>query len=136
TGVNDEDNESKRMWAAGYVVREASRRPSNWRSQRSLEDDLLGNGIVGIRGVDTRALTRHLREAGAMKSGIFSGDAAAASDADLIAQVNAQPSMAGRNISAEVSVDTAYVVEPADHGYEGEAKHTVAAIDLGMKSMT
>ncbi|ALD63973.1 carbamoyl phosphate synthase small subunit [Arthrobacter sp. LS16] len=136
TGVNDEDNESKRMWAAGYVVREASRRPSNWRSERTLEDDLLSNGIVGIRGVDTRALTRHLRDAGAMKSGIFSGDAAAASEADLIAQVTAQPPMAGRNISAQVSTDEAYVVEPADHGYEGQAKHTVAAIDLGMKSMT
>ena len=136
TGVNDEDAESTRMWAAGYVVREASRRPSNWRSQRSLEDDLIANGIVGIRGVDTRALTRHLRDAGAMKAGIFSGDDAAAPEADLIAQVTAQPSMAGRNISAEVSTDEAYVVEPADHGYEGQAKHTVAAVDLGIKSMT
>ena len=100
TGVNDEDAESTRMWAAGYVVREASRRPSNWRSQRSLEDDLIANGIVGIRGVDTRALTRHLRDAGAMKAGIFSGDDAAATDAELIAAVKAQPSMEGRNISA------------------------------------
>lgn len=136
TGVNDEDAESTRMWAAGYVVRDASRRPSNWRSQRTLEDDLISNDIVGIRGVDTRALTRHLRDAGAMKAGIFSGDDAAASDEQLIAAVNAQPSMEGRNISAEVSVDEAYIVEPAEHGYEGEIKYTVAAIDLGMKSMT
>ena len=136
TGVNSEDPESTRMWAAGYVVRDAARRPSNWRSERTLDEDLVEYGIVGIQGVDTRALTRHLRDAGAMKSGIFSGDDAAKSDAELVELVKAQPSMAGRNISAEVSVDTAYIVEPADHGYTGEPKRTVAAIDLGMKSMT
>ncbi|CBT75928.1 MULTISPECIES: glutamine-hydrolyzing carbamoyl-phosphate synthase small subunit [Glutamicibacter] len=136
TGVNSEDPESTRIWAAGYVVRDAARRPSNWRSERTLDEELVEYGIVGIQGVDTRALTRHLREAGAMKSGIFSGDDAAKSDAELIETVKAQPSMAGRNISAEVSVSEAYIVEPADHGYTGEAKHTVAAIDLGMKSMT
>ncbi|QEP07285.1 glutamine-hydrolyzing carbamoyl-phosphate synthase small subunit [Glutamicibacter sp. ZJUTW] len=136
TGVNSEDPESTRMWAAGYVVRDAARRPSNWRSERTLDEDLVEYGIVGIQGVDTRALTRHLRDAGAMKSGIFSGDDAAKSDAELVEMVKAQPSMAGRNISAEVSVDTAYIVEPADHGYTGEPKRTVAAIDLGMKSMT
>ncbi|MFJ5106613.1 MULTISPECIES: glutamine-hydrolyzing carbamoyl-phosphate synthase small subunit [unclassified Glutamicibacter] len=136
TGVNSQDPESTRMWAAGYVVRDAARRPSNWRSERTLDADLVEYGIVGIQGVDTRALTRHLRDAGAMKSGIFSGDDAAKTDAELVALVKAQPSMAGRNISAEVSVDAAYIVEPTDHGYDGEAKHTVAAIDLGMKSMT
>jgi carbamoyl-phosphate synthase small subunit len=136
TGVNSEDPESTRIWAAGYVVRDAARRPSNWRSERTLDEELVEYGIVGIQGVDTRALTRHLREAGAMKSGIFSGDDAAKSDAELIETVKAQPSMAGRNISAEVSVSEAYIVEPVDHGYTGEAKHTVAAIDLGMKSMT
>jgi len=136
TGVNSEDPESSRMWAAGYVVRDAARRPSNWRSERTLDEDLKEYGIVGIRGVDTRALTRHLREAGAMKAGVFSGDDAAKSDAELIEIVKAQPLMAGRNISAEVSVDQPYIVEPADHGHTGEVKHTVAAIDLGMKSMT
>lgn len=136
TGVNDEDPESTRMWAAGYVVREASRRPSNWRSVRTLEDDLISNNIVGIERIDTRALTRHLREAGAMKAGIFSGAAADRPDAELVAEVAAQPSMVGRNISAEVSVDEAYFVEPKDHGWDGEVKHTVAAIDLGIKAMT
>lgn len=136
TGVNDEDPESTRMWAAGYVVREASRRPSNWRSVRSLEADLISNGIVGIERVDTRALTRHLREAGAMKAGIFSGAAAARPEAELVAEVAAQPAMAGRNISAEVSADAAYFVEPKDHGWQGEVTHTVAAIDLGIKAMT
>ena len=136
TGVNDEDPESNRMWAAGYVVREASRRPSNWRSARTLEEDLIGNGIVGIERIDTRALTRHLREAGAMKAGIFSGEAAERPVEQLVAEVAAQPSMEGRNISAEVSAEAAYFVEPKDHGWDGEVRHTVAAIDLGIKAMT
>ncbi|MCW4464808.1 glutamine-hydrolyzing carbamoyl-phosphate synthase small subunit [Glutamicibacter sp. MNS18] len=136
TGVNDEDPESNRMWAAGYVVREASRRPSNWRSTRTLEEDLIGNGIVGIERIDTRALTRHLREAGAMKAGIFSGPAAERPVDQLVAEVAAQPSMEGRNISAEVSAEAAYFVEPKDHGWDGEVRHTVAAIDLGIKAMT
>ncbi|GAA2952347.1 glutamine-hydrolyzing carbamoyl-phosphate synthase small subunit [Glutamicibacter bergerei] len=136
TGVNSEDPESTRMWPAGYVVRDAARRPSNWRSERTLDEDLVEYGIIGIRNVDTRALTRHLRDAGAMKSGIFSGEAAAQPETELIAAVKAQPAMAGRNISAEVSVATAYTVEPADHGFSGAPLHTVAAVDLGMKSMT
>ncbi|MEO6530597.1 MAG: carbamoyl-phosphate synthase domain-containing protein, partial [Specibacter sp.] len=73
TGVNAADNESIKIWAAGYVVRDAARRPSNWRSEGSLDDELISHGIVGIQGVDTRAITRHLRERGAMKAGIFSG---------------------------------------------------------------
>ena len=76
TGMNDEDPESRRIWVAGYVVRDPSRTASNWRSRRSLEDDLVAAGVVGIAGVDTRALTRHLRERGAMRCGIASGDAA------------------------------------------------------------
>ena len=76
TGMNDEDMESSRIWVAGFVVREPSRVVSNFRSQRSLDDDLAEAGIVGISGVDTRAITRHIRSAGAMRAGIFSGDAA------------------------------------------------------------
>src|SRR6201996_6468107 len=72
TGVNDEDDESRRIWVAGYVVRDPARRPSNWRSRRSLDDELAAQGIVGISGIDTRALTRHLRERGAMRCGISS----------------------------------------------------------------
>src|SRR6266487_4210475 len=74
TGVNDEDAESRRIWVAGYVVRDPARRPSNWRSQRSLDDELAAHGIVGISGIDTRALTRHLRERGAMRCGVSSTD--------------------------------------------------------------
>jgi carbamoyl-phosphate synthase small subunit len=136
TGVNDEDAESKRIWAAGYVVREAARRPSNWRSQRTLDEELVTYDVVGISRIDTRALTRHLREAGAMKSGIFSGTAAEAPLETLIKIVNEQPSMAGANLSERVSTKEAYVVEPKDHGFTGEVEFSIAAIDLGIKAMT
>ncbi|MGA7205839.1 MAG: glutamine-hydrolyzing carbamoyl-phosphate synthase small subunit, partial [Specibacter sp.] len=136
TGVNAADNESTRIWAAGYVVRDAARRPSNWRSEGTLDDELSGQGVVGIQGVDTRAITRHLRERGAMKAGIFSGTDAARTDAELVAAVNAQPSMEGSQLAEDVSVKEAYVVEPSAHGWEGEAKFAIAAIDLGIKGMT
>ena len=69
TGVNDEDQESAQIWVAGYVVRDPARRASNWRSVRTLDDDLVAQGIVGISEIDTRALTRHLRERGVMRAG-------------------------------------------------------------------
>ncbi|NKX54057.1 glutamine-hydrolyzing carbamoyl-phosphate synthase small subunit [Arthrobacter mobilis] len=136
TGVNDEDAESRRIWVAGYIVRDAARRPSNWRSERSLDEELVAQGIVGIQGVDTRAITRHLRERGAMRAGIFSGAAAARPEADLLAEVKAQAPMEGARLAEEVSIEAAYVVDPADHGWEGEPRFTIAALDLGIKSMT
>ncbi|WP_449372941.1 glutamine-hydrolyzing carbamoyl-phosphate synthase small subunit [Arthrobacter psychrolactophilus] len=136
TGVNQADNESTRIWAAGYIVRDAARRPSNWRSEGTLDDELSKQGIVGIQGVDTRAITRHLRERGAMKAGIFSGAEAARPEAELLAEVLAQPSMAGLRLADEVSVDEAYIVEPSAHGWEGEPLFTIAALDLGIKAMT
>lgn len=136
TGVNAADNESTKIWAAGYVVRDAARRPSNWRSEGTLDDELSNQGIVGIQGVDTRAITRHLRERGAMKAGIFSGEDAARTDAELLAVVKQQPGMEGSQLAEEVSVSEAYVVEPADHGWEGEPRFSIAAIDLGIKAMT
>ncbi|MFI6082060.1 glutamine-hydrolyzing carbamoyl-phosphate synthase small subunit [Streptomyces sp. NPDC051217] len=134
TGVNDEDDESGRIWVAGYVVRDPARIPSNWRSRRSLDEELVRQGVVGISGVDTRALTRHLRERGAMRVGIFSGDTLAGAlndDAALTARVREAPGMKGANLSAEVAVTEAYVV-PAI----GTKRFTVAAIDLGIKGMT
>ena len=136
TGVNRDDAESRRIWVAGYIVRDPARRPSNWRSEKSLDDELVEQGVVGIQGVDTRAITRHLRERGAMKAGIFSGPDAARSDAELLAEVNGQRSMEGFRLAEEVSVDTRYVVEPSDHGWDGEPRFTVAALDLGIKAMT
>ena len=70
TGWNDVDDESRRIWVAGYVVRDLSRVRSNWRSNRSLNDVLRDQGVVGIAEIYTRALTRHLRERGAMRVGI------------------------------------------------------------------
>ncbi|MBT2471629.1 glutamine-hydrolyzing carbamoyl-phosphate synthase small subunit [Streptomyces sp. ISL-66] len=130
TGVNDEDAESSRIWVAGYVVRDPARVPSNWRSRRSLDEELVQQGVVGISGIDTRALTRHLRERGAMRVGIFSG-ASVADDATLLARVQEAPQMKGADLSAEVSTKETYVV-PAI----GEKKFTVAAVDLGIKGMT
>lgn len=136
TGVNQSDNESIKIWAAGYIVRDAARRPSNWRSEGTLDDQLSREGIVGIQGVDTRAITRHLRERGAMKAGIFSGTDAQVSDAELLSLVKAQPAMEGSALAEEVSVKEAYVVEPSDHGWQGEPRFTIAAVDLGIKGMT
>jgi carbamoyl-phosphate synthase small subunit len=136
TGVNREDAESRKIWVAGYIVRDAARRPSNWRSERSLDEELIEQGIIGIQGVDTRAITRHLRERGAMKAGIFSGQEAARPMPELLAQVNGQAPMEGARLAEEVSIDAAYVVEPADHGWEGEPRFSIAALDLGIKSMT
>jgi carbamoyl-phosphate synthase small subunit len=128
TGVNDEDPESKRIWVAGYVVREPARIPSNWRSRRSLDEELKAQGVVGISGIDTRALTRHLRERGAMRVGISTIE----TDPErLLEKVKASAEMSGANLSEAVSTGEAYVV-PA----QGEKRFTVAALDLGIKDMT
>ncbi|MFI8827274.1 glutamine-hydrolyzing carbamoyl-phosphate synthase small subunit [Streptomyces sp. NPDC053431] len=130
TGVNDEDPESARIWVSGYVVRDPARVSSNWRAQRSLDEELRHQGVVGIQGIDTRALTRHLRESGAMRVGIFSGSALP-DEGTMLAEVRQQPEMKGANLSAEVATKETYVV-PAI----GEKKFTVAAVDLGIKGMT
>ncbi|GAA3369204.1 glutamine-hydrolyzing carbamoyl-phosphate synthase small subunit [Streptomyces sannanensis] len=130
TGVNDEDPESSRIWVSGYVVRDPARVPSNWRAKRSLDEELRHQGVVGIQGIDTRALTRHLRECGAMRVGIFSGNALP-DEGTMLAEVRQQPEMKGADLSAEVATKETYVV-PAI----GEKKFTVAAVDLGIKGMT
>ena len=131
TGMNDEDEESSRIWVAGFVVRDPSRVVSNFRSQRSLDDDLVEEGIVGISGVDTRAITRRLRDAGAMRSGIFSGTDALLSPEEQLAIVKAGRDMRGLNLSGEVSTQSAYVV-PAI----GERLGNLAVLDLGVKTST
>ena len=77
TGWNDEDSESKgdKIWVAGLVVRDLSRRVSNWRADRSLEEEMSAQGIIGIQGIDTRAVVRHLRDKGSVAAGLFSGEA-------------------------------------------------------------
>ncbi len=128
TGVNDEDGESTRIWVAGYVVRDPARLPSSWRSLRTLDDELSAQGVVGISGIDTRALTRHLRERGAMRVGIASDGS---SGETLLSRVRQAPEMTGAALAAEVSVTEPYVVPAV-----GERRLTVAALDLGIKTMT
>ncbi|MDO5501774.1 MAG: glutamine-hydrolyzing carbamoyl-phosphate synthase small subunit [Actinomycetia bacterium] len=131
TGWTDEDDESSRIWVAGFVVRDPAVRPSNWRSRGSLEDTLRSQGVVGISGIDTRALTRHLRERGAMRAGIFSGAAASGSREELVLKVTSAPRMSGARLAEEVTTTQPYVV-PA----QGEQRFTVAVVDLGLKAMT
>ena len=136
TGVNDADRESRAIFAAGYVVRDAARRPSNWRAERTLDEELEAFGVVGIREVDTRAITRRLRTEGSMRAGVFSGEHAARPEAELLAEVRAQPSMAGARLAESVTTEQPYVIEPAEHGWEGEPIAEIAALDLGIKAAT
>src|SRR3954453_17758541 len=104
TGVNAEDDESDRIWVAGYVVRDPARRPSNWRPTGDLGERLAAEGVVGISGVDTRALTRHLRSRGAMRVGIST---VSLDPGELLAKVQASPEMVGADLSAEVTTPRA-----------------------------
>ena len=131
TGVNDEDDESRRIWVAGYVVRDPAVRPSSWRSRRSLEHVLVEQGIVGISGIDTRALTRHLRERGAMRVGVFSGPLVLESQDALLERVLSAPQMSGAALAGEVTTPEPYVVPAV-----GLKRLTVAALDLGIKART
>ncbi|MFV0460126.1 MAG: glutamine-hydrolyzing carbamoyl-phosphate synthase small subunit [Actinomycetales bacterium] len=130
TGWNDEDDESQQIWVAGYVVRDPARRTSNWRATADLADTLARQGVVGISGIDTRALTRHLRERGAMRVGVFSGPDLAGQP-ELLERVRSAPQMRGADLAGQVSTAEPYVVAAV-----GEKRFTVAAIDLGIKAMT
>jgi carbamoyl-phosphate synthase small subunit len=129
TGVNTFDNESSKYWVAGFVVRNPSTVTSNWRSEKDLESELISQGIVGIQGVETRAITRHLRDRGAMKVGIFSG--LDLTREEMVVEVRRQADMAGSYLCADVSTAKTYVVAA-----QGVKKYTVAAIDLGIKGAT
>jgi carbamoyl-phosphate synthase small subunit len=129
TGVNTPDNESKKIWVAGFVVRNPSTITSNWRSEKDLEVELIEQGIVGIQGIDTRALTRHLRDRGAMRVGIFSD--LEISREEMVIEVRKTDAMSGSYLSADVSTPKPYIVRAI-----GEKKFTVAAIDLGIKGAT
>jgi carbamoyl-phosphate synthase small subunit len=130
TGINDTDPESRRMWVSGYVVREPARLASSWRSQRSLQAELAAQGITGIAMPGTRALTRHLRDAGAMRAGIST----VTEDAEeLRARVLASPQMIGADLAGEVTTPETYVIRPPD-GIP--VRYRVAAVDLGIKAAT
>ncbi len=131
TGVNARDEESDRIWVAGYVVRDPSRIVSNYRSEHSLDEELTKYGIVGISGIDTRALTRHLRSAGSMRAGIFSGVAAEASEAELLERVRSSVKMQGLSLSDQVTTIDAYEELPSTTPIG-----KVAIVDLGIKKST
>ena len=129
TGVNDFDNESAKIWVAGFVVRNPSSLTSNWRAQNDLEAELISQGVVGIQGVDTRAITRHLRDRGAMRVGIFSG--LELTREGMVVEVRKAEAMSGAFLVKDVSTPATYVV-PAI----GQKKFNIAALDLGIKAAT
>ena len=129
TGMNARDNESSKIWVAGFVVRNPSPITSNWRSEIDLVDVLVEQNIVGISGIDTRALTRHLRDRGAMRVGIFSD--LELSREEMVIEVRKSGQMVGSFLSADVSTPEKYTIEA-----QGEKKFTVVAVDLGIKGAT
>lgn len=131
TGVNTRDEESDKVWVSGYVVRDASRIVSNFRSEESLPSELEKFGVVGIAGIDTRALTRHLRDRGAMRGGVFSGAAFYLSEQEQLDEVLAASEMKGLSLSDLVSTKEPYTVP-----HQGEYLGRVAIVDLGIKRST
>lgn len=131
TGVNARDEESSKVWVAGYVVRDASRIVSNFRAEKSLGEELEKYSVVGIAGVDTRALTRHLRSAGTMRAGIFSGELAKTPIEELLGEVQSAVKMKGLSLSDTVTTGAAYT-----NAAEGQFVGRVAILDLGIKRST
>src|SRR5215203_5123426 len=125
-GVNEADVESRRPWVEGFVVREASRIASNWRSTESLDDYLKRSGIVGIEHIDTRALVRHIRDKGAMRAGIST---TTLDRAELLVKVLATPSMDNRELASSVSAEASYNVSS-----DGDARYHIVAYDFGVKT--
>jgi carbamoyl-phosphate synthase small subunit len=131
TGVNTRDEESNRIWVSGYVVREPSRVVSSYRSERSLDEELEENFVVGISGIDTRALTRHIRSRGAMRAGIFSGPRSEQTIERLVEIVREAPEMKGQSLSDIVTTPDAYEVP-----HMGQFIGRVSILDLGIKRST
>ena len=129
TGMNAYDNESSKIWVSGFVVRNPSPMTSNWRSEIDLVDVLVEQNIVGISGIDTRALTRHLRDRGAMRVGIFSD--LELSREEMVIEVRKSGQMVGSFLSADVSTPEIYTIAAM-----GKKKFTVVAVDLGIKGAT
>jgi carbamoyl-phosphate synthase small subunit len=130
TGINDEDAESHRIWVSGYVVREPARIASSWRARRSLDEELAAQGVPGIAVTGTRALTRHLRERGAMRAAISTADG---DPQALLSRVLASPSMLGADLAREVSTAAPYTVSPPPGT---GVRYRVTAVDLGIKAAT
>lgn len=138
TGVNLEDPESEKVWAAGFVVRSLSPIVSNWRGRGDLASYLRAQGIVGVADVATRALVRHIREKGVMRAVVASGAAASESER-LVALARESPDMSGANLVDEVTAAEAYEWrEGSDSNWYGDrvtdaAGPLVVAYDFGIK---
>jgi carbamoyl-phosphate synthase small subunit len=128
TGVNDEDPESGQVWVSGYVVREPARLASSWRATRDLDAYLRAEGVPGLAVRGTRALTRRVREQGAMRAAISTVETSAEK---LLERVLASPHMTGADLARVVSTPEPYTVRPA-----GPARYRVVAVDLGIKAST
>ena len=128
TGVNDEDPESGQVWVSGYVVREPARIASSWRATRGLDAYLRAEGVPGIAIRGTRALTRRVRERGAMRAAISTVET---DPARLLDRVLASPQMTGADLARVVSTPEPYTIPPS-----GEARYRVVAVDLGIKAST
>ena len=140
-GVNDEDVESDRIHVKGLIIKEYQELPSNWRSQKNLKDYLVENNIPGVEGLDTRALTRHIRLKGAMKAAISTEDL---NPDSLVNKAKASPDMTGRDLAREVTCTCPMAWQDAgpvkqEKGIDGfvwpedKGKYRVVAIDLGIK---
>jgi carbamoyl-phosphate synthase small subunit len=137
-GINDADLESVRPQVEGFIIKEGSKRASNWRAQYGLEEWLEHHGIVGIQGIDTRALTRHLRTRGAMRGAISTTDL---DPMHLLARAQDSPSLIGRDLVREVTCNTPYAWDDGEWRWPDEAKGVVApderfrivAYDFGIK---
>ncbi|MGI8812237.1 MAG: glutamine-hydrolyzing carbamoyl-phosphate synthase small subunit, partial [Pyrinomonadaceae bacterium] len=125
-GVNEEDVESRRPWVEGFIVREASPIASNWRSTETLDSYLKRNNIVGLEHIDTRALVRHIRDKGAMRSAISTAES---NPKKLLESVLASPAMKNRELATSVTVEKNF-----DYAASGEAKYHVVAYDFGVKT--
>ena len=130
TGWVESDNESGAVHVAGFVIRDLSPAPSSWRATGTLPEELEKQGIVAVAGIDTRALTKHLRSRGAMRCGIFTGSDVV-DPAKMVSAVRATPGMVGADLTGEVTTSEAYTVKAV-----GEQRFTVACIDLGIKANT
>ena len=128
TGVNDEDPESGRVWVSGYVVREPARLASSWRATRDLDAYLRDEGVPGIAVRGTRALTRRVREQGAMRAAVSTVED---SPERLLERVLASPQMTGADLARVVSTREPYTVRP-----DGPIRYRVVAVDLGIKAAT
>jgi carbamoyl-phosphate synthase small subunit len=136
-GINPEDVESRRPWVNGFIVKEACAYPSSWRGRVPIQDYMREHGIVGIQGIDTRALTRHLRDHGAQE-GIISTVATDA--APVVERARALPGLVGRDLVSEVSVETSHGWSEGawnlarGYTHPPAARFRVVAFDSGIKS--